>query len=144
MWLWCVGECCCKHLMLMSPPACPATRSHPPLMLPHIPKDQRLAPRSMALWEVLHGKELMPPTKILILLSVMTVFQCTEWIHSQIIQSDRGGVLNLTMCNRASSTSTGELLYSIMRIPKMYATSSCSLFVACSMCWSPSTLEPSS
>jgi hypothetical protein len=65
-WLRCVGEYRCKHLVLMSPPACLAARSHPPLMLPHVPKDQRLAPRSMALWEVLHGKEPTPPTKLLI------------------------------------------------------------------------------
>jgi hypothetical protein len=65
-WLWRVGECCCKHLVLMSPPACPATRCHPPPMLPRVPKDQRLAPHSMALWEVLHGKEPSPPTKLLI------------------------------------------------------------------------------
>jgi hypothetical protein len=66
LWLWCVGECRCKHLVFMSPPACPAARSHPPLMLPRVPKDQRLAPRSMALWDVMHGKELTPPTKLLI------------------------------------------------------------------------------
>jgi hypothetical protein len=65
------------------------------------------------------------------LLSVMTVFQRTERIHSQIIRSDRGGMLNLSMCNGASSTSTGDLLYSIMRIPKMYAASSCSLPTVC-------------
>jgi hypothetical protein len=62
-WLWRVGECHCKHLVLMSPPACLATRSHPPLMLPHVPKDQRLAPQSMALWEVLHGKRTDTPNK---------------------------------------------------------------------------------
>jgi hypothetical protein len=66
-WLWHVGECHCKHLVLMSPPACPDARSHPPLIIPRITKDQRLAPRSMTLWEVLHvGKEPMPPTKLLI------------------------------------------------------------------------------
>jgi hypothetical protein len=65
-WLWHVGECRCKDLVIMSPPACAAARSHPPLMLPHVPKDQRLALWSMALWEVLHGKEPMPPTKLLI------------------------------------------------------------------------------
>jgi hypothetical protein len=74
------------------------------------------------------------------LLSVMTVFQRTE----RIIRSDRGGVLNLSTCNRASSTSNGELLYSIVRIPKMYAALSCLLSAAYSMCWSPSALEPSS
>jgi hypothetical protein len=65
-WLWCVGECRCKHLVLMSPPACPAAQSHPPLMLPRALKDRCLAPRSMTLWEVLHGKEPTPPTKLLI------------------------------------------------------------------------------
>jgi hypothetical protein len=78
------------------------------------------------------------------LLNVMTVFQCTGQIHSRIVWSDRGGVLILSMCNRASSTSTGNLLYSIVRIPKMYAASSCSLSTTGSMCWSPSALEPSS
>jgi hypothetical protein len=78
------------------------------------------------------------------LLSMTTVFQCIERIHSRIIRSDRGGMLNLSTCNRASSTSTGELLYSIVRIPKMYAALSCSLSTAYSMCWSPSALEPSS
>jgi hypothetical protein len=143
--LWHVGECRYKHLVLMSPPACSAARSRPPLMFPHVPKDQCLAPRSMALWEVLHvGKEPMPPTKLLILLIMMIVFQRTEWIHSRIVRSDRDGVLNLSMCNMASSTSTGELLYSIMRIPKMYAASSCLLSATYSMCWSSSTLEPNS
>jgi hypothetical protein len=132
----CVGECHCKHLVLMSLLACPTARSHPSLTLPRVPQDQRLAPRSMALWEVLHGKEPMPPTSYL--LSMMTVFQRTESIHSQIIRLDRGGVLNLSTCNRASYTSTGELLYSIMRSPKMYGASSCSL------CRSPSALEPCS
>jgi hypothetical protein len=65
-WLWRVGECHCKLLVLMSPPACQAARSHPPLMLPRIPKNQCLAPRSMALLEVLHGKEPTPPTKLLL------------------------------------------------------------------------------
>jgi hypothetical protein len=56
-----------KHLMLLSPPACLTARSHPPLILPPVPIDQRLAPRIMALWEVLHWmKESMPPTKDLI------------------------------------------------------------------------------
>jgi hypothetical protein len=143
-WLWHVGECRCKDLVIMSPPACAAARSHPPLMLPHVPKDQRLALWSMALWEDLHGKEPMPQPSFSHLLSMMTIFQRTKLIHSRIIRSDRGGVLNLSMCNRASSTSTGELLYSIMRIPKMFVASSCLLFAACSMCWSPSAPEPSS
>jgi hypothetical protein len=65
LWLWRVGECHCKHLVLMSPPACPAARSHPPLMLPRVSKDQCLAPQSMALWEVLLGKEPTPLTKLL-------------------------------------------------------------------------------
>jgi hypothetical protein len=73
-WLLRVVECRCKHLVLMSPPACPAARSHPSLILPHVPKDQRLAPWSMALWEVLHGKEPTPRTKLLISLCVMTIF----------------------------------------------------------------------
>jgi hypothetical protein len=127
----------------MSSPACPAARSHPPLMLPRVPNDQRLAPRSMALWEVLHGKELTPQPSSSYLLSMMTIFQHTEWIHSRIIRSDRGGVLNLSTCNRASLTSTSKLLYSTVRIPKMYVASSCPLFVVCSMCSSPSALEPS-
>jgi hypothetical protein len=76
------------------------------------------------------------------LLSVMTTFQRTEWIHFRIVRSDRGDVLNLMMCNMASSTSTDKLLYSIMRIPKMYATSSCPLPAVCSMCWSPFALNP--
>jgi hypothetical protein len=78
------------------------------------------------------------------LLSMMTVFQCTEQIHSRIVRSDRDDMLNLSTCNRASSTSTSELLYSIMRIPKMYTASSCLLSATCSMCWSPSALEPNS
>jgi hypothetical protein len=130
--------------VLMCTPACLATRSHPPLMLPHIPKDQRLAPRSMALWEVLHSKEPTPQPNSSYFLSMMIVFQRTERFHSWIVQLDRGGVLNLSMCNKASLTSTGELLYSIVRIPKMYVASLCLLSAACSMCWSPSTLEPSS
>jgi hypothetical protein len=65
-WLWRVRECRYKHLVLMSQPACSATRIHPPLMLPRVPKDQRLAPQSMALWEVVHDKEPIPPTKLLI------------------------------------------------------------------------------
>jgi hypothetical protein len=65
-WLWRVGACRCKHLVLMSPPACPAARIHPPVMLPRVPKDQCLAPQSMVLWEVLQDKEPMPPTNLLI------------------------------------------------------------------------------
>jgi hypothetical protein len=76
--------------------------------------------------------------------SVMTVFQRTKRIHSWIIWTYKDGVLNLSTCNRASSTSTGELLYSIVMMPKMYAGSSCLLSAACSMCWSPSALEPNS
>jgi hypothetical protein len=56
----------CKHLVLMSPLACLATGSHPPLILPHVLEDQRLVSQSTALWEVLHvDKELTPPTKLL-------------------------------------------------------------------------------
>jgi hypothetical protein len=48
----------------MSPPTCPAAQSHSPLILPCVPKDQPLAPWSMALWEVLHiSKEPMPPNQ---------------------------------------------------------------------------------
>jgi hypothetical protein len=78
------------------------------------------------------------------LLSMMTIFQCTERIHSRIVRLDRDDVLNLSTCNMACLTSTGELLYSIVRIPKMYVASSCLLSTACSMCLSPSALEPSS
>jgi hypothetical protein len=85
-WLWRVGECCCKHLVLMSPPACPAAQSHPPLMLPHVCKDQHLAPQSMALWEVLHSKEPMTQPSSSYLLSVMIVFQHTKGIHSRIVR----------------------------------------------------------
>jgi hypothetical protein len=46
----CDGEIRCKHLVLMFPPTCPTARSHPSLILPRVSKDQRLAPRSMALW----------------------------------------------------------------------------------------------
>jgi hypothetical protein len=85
LWLWRVGECRCKHLVLMSPPACLAARSHPPLMLPRVPKDQRLAPRSMVLWEVLHDKEPTPPTKLLI------PFKCDDSLptHQMNPLSDR-------------------------------------------------------
>jgi hypothetical protein len=66
-WLWRVGQFRCKHLVLMSPPACPAARSPPPLILPCVPKDQHLAAWSMALWEVMHvGKESTPTTNLLI------------------------------------------------------------------------------
>jgi hypothetical protein len=74
--------------------------------------------------------------------SIRTAFQCTKRIHSWIIRSARDGVMNFSTCTRASSTSNGELLYSIVRMPKMYAASSCPLSAAYSMCWSPSDLEP--
>jgi hypothetical protein len=90
------------------------------------------------------SKNRCPQPSSLYLLSVMTVFQCTKRIHSRIVQPDRGGMLNLSMCNRASMTSTRELLYSIVRILKMYAASSCPFSTAYSMSWSPSALEPSS
>jgi hypothetical protein len=69
--------------------------------------------------------------------SMMTVFQCTERIHSRIIRSDRDDVMNLSMCNRASLIFTDELLYSIVRMPKRYAAFPCPLSATCSMCWSP-------
>jgi hypothetical protein len=76
------------------------------------------------------AKDQCPQPSFSYLLSVMTVFQRTERIHSRIIQSDRDSMLNLSTCNMASSTSIGELLYSIVRIPKMYAASSCPLSTA--------------
>jgi hypothetical protein len=90
------------------------------------------------------AKNRRPQPSTSYLLSVMTVFQCTERIHSWIVRSNRGSVLHLSTCNRVSSTSTGELLYSIVRILKMYVASSCPLSATCSMCWRPSALEPSS
>jgi hypothetical protein len=62
-------ECGHKHLVLLSPPASSAARSHPPLTLPRVPIDQCVAPRSMALWEWEHMhmmKEPMPQTKVFI------------------------------------------------------------------------------
>jgi hypothetical protein len=65
--------------------------------------------------------------------SVTTVFQRTERIHSRIVRSDMDNVMNLSTYNRASSTFIGELLYSIVRMPKMYAALSCLLSAACSI-----------
>jgi hypothetical protein len=136
------GELHCKHLVLMSPLACLTARSHPHLNLPHIPKDQRLAPRSMALWEVTSAKNRRLQPSSSYLRSMRTTFQCIEQIHFWIIRSARDDMMNLLTCTRASSTSTNEFLYSIVRMPKMYAASSCLLSATCNMCWSPSALEP--
>jgi hypothetical protein len=38
-----------------------------------------------------------------------------------MVWSGRDSVMNFSMCTRASSTSTVELLYSIVRMPNMYA-----------------------
>jgi hypothetical protein len=45
--------------------------------------------------------------------------------------------MNLSKCTRASLTSTGKLLYSTVRMPNMYGGSSCPLYAAWRMCWSP-------
>jgi hypothetical protein len=134
----------CKHMVLMSPPACPTAWSHPPLIPPCVSKDQRLAPRSMTLWEALPAKNRCPQPSSSYIRSFRTTFQCTERIHSQIVLSARDDVMNFSMCTRTSSTSTGELLYSIVMMLKLYSTSLCPLFAAYSMCWSPSALEPNS
>jgi hypothetical protein len=139
----CDGEIRCKHMVLMFLLACTPIRSHPPLILPRIPKYQRLAPQSMALWDsCMLTKNRRPQPSSSYIRSMRKDFRCTEQIHSQIVRLDRDDVMNLSMCTRASPASTDELLYSIVRMPKMYVASSCPLSAACNMCWSPSALEP--
>jgi hypothetical protein len=97
------------------------------------------------LWDVLHiGKEPTPQPSSSYLKSVRIAFQRTERIHSWVILAARDDVVNLSTRTRASSTSTIEFLYSIVRMQKMYAASSCPLSAAYSICWSPSALEPNS
>jgi hypothetical protein len=76
--------------------------------------------------------------------SMRTASQHTEQIHFWIVRSARDDMMNLSKCTGASSTSTDELLYTIMRMPNMYTASSWPLYAAWSMFWSLSALEPNS